>query len=153
MNDAATWPMAWHESLALGVPALDEQHTRLLEHAESVTRSITTAAAAGVLARQLMALVGAAEKHFADEERLMADSGYPECAIHLEQHRELLGQLHRFATADAFAHGGHEGLKATRFLAEWLSRHILHADRRFAEFLLASDDRSTQEREAASRIR
>jgi len=42
---------------------------------------------------------------------------------------------------------------AARFLAEWLSRHILHADRRFAQFLLASDDRSTQDREAASRIR
>lgn len=153
MNTVAQDPTAWRDALLLGVPALDEQHADLLEQAEGVMRSITTAAAAGVLARQLMALVGATERHFADEERLMAESGFPECAIHLEQHRELLGQLHRFVAADAFARGGHEGLKAARFLAEWLSRHILHADRRFAAFLLESDNRSTQDREAASRIR
>ena len=73
--------------------------------------------------------------HFASEERLMRDAGYPRLEEHLHLHTNLLQTVDAMALKIALGDPG-ACLDLSRFLFTWLIDHILLEDRLFAEFYL-----------------
>jgi hemerythrin len=77
-----------------------------------------------------------AKAHFAAEEQLMRDVGYPGLADHAQEHSEFKRRLRSFApqwesegnsTAMLFALSG--------LLQFWLTDHVTSSDQRIGEFL------------------
>lgn len=73
--------------------------------------------------------------HFASEERLMRDAGYPRLEEHLHLHTNLLQTVDAMALKIELGDPG-ACLDLSRFLFTWLIDHILLEDRLFAEFYL-----------------
>lgn len=73
--------------------------------------------------------------HFASEERLMRDAGYPRLEEHLHLHTHLLQTVDAMALKIELGDPG-ACLDLSRFLFTWLIDHILLEDRLFAEFYL-----------------
>lgn len=80
-------------------------------------------------------LIHVTSVHFAHEEELMAQTGYPKTEVHTENHRELLRQLHGFADAYTAGRFGTDHHKALGFLRQWLDRHISSFDRDLADHI------------------
>lgn len=78
-----------------------------------------------------------ADHHFCLEEAYMQALGYPDIVQHIKAHnrfREELGQLTR--DPDSLNHQIRTSL--SRFLEEWLKRHIFGIDKEFEAFVLNS---------------
>ncbi|MFL5263413.1 MAG: bacteriohemerythrin [Anaeromyxobacteraceae bacterium] len=82
----------------LGHPALDEQHRHLLNlHFEALDALRAGNRDGAVMT--LLALEAAVGEHFAFEEALMRDSGYPERAMHEDAHRQFGSDLAKLIAA------------------------------------------------------
>jgi hemerythrin len=71
--------------------------------------------------------------HFSHEEDLMRRVHYPESALHLKEHTELVNRLSAFA--DSVANNTFAKEVWGSFLAEWLISHIESSDAKLADFV------------------
>lgn len=74
-------------------PEIDAIHAELAELA-AVLANADAGAYAGLFAQ----LISHTEAHFAHEERLMRESGFPHVAEHLAEHRQMLQEMRLFQT-------------------------------------------------------
>jgi hemerythrin len=131
----------WTPALAVGVPMIDAQHQELFRRAERFILAVRGGERAEV-APLVVYLSEYAATHFSDEERLMAESGYPELAEHRAAHeafrkefKELVMDYERKGPTPLVA------LTLHNWLADWLRRHVSTADVRLARFLEARRQR------------
>lgn len=120
----------------VGIREIDTQHQRLFEIIDHVNRLLENAdrlSLPDALQRAVGDLIDYTRTHFGYEERLMDKAAYPKLAAHKELHTTL---LHRVAEMRLRVEIGDESaiLDLSRFLAEWLTEHILNADREFGRF-------------------
>lgn len=119
----------WAPHLGVGNAALDEQHRALLDRCNALADCLDAAddRRFDEVFKELMRL---AREHFAAEEALLAQAGYPE----LEGYRNECGEFAYLAdeiiTTDNF---DREELQT--FLALWWTGHILGAARDHRPFL------------------
>lgn len=121
----------------VGVPQVDREHQRLFEIIAEVNTGLEHAddkARATALRGAISELIEYTRSHFASEEALMANAGFPALATHRILHSELLKRVRemqmRIEIGDESA-----SLDLSRFLAGWLTEHILTADRAFGRFV------------------
>ena len=121
----------WNESLELGVGEMDREHRELVAAMNAVHELATRGAAKAQIDAALVRLVTLTQAHFADEERHMEATGYPDRQRHKLIHVDMLKKL---AEHHAAFRGGDgrvpQGL--FDFLVHWLSAHIRHIDRKYA---------------------
>jgi hemerythrin len=128
----------WNESLAIGVASIDAQHRELFDRVtrfeEALERSDATA-----IADAFDFLRSYAAVHFADEEKLMREGGFPAQEEHRAEHREFTTRLdalvreHREKGASAFL-----GLRARNWIVVWLLDHVGVRDQTLGRHLLAT---------------
>ncbi len=134
VNDHA---LVWSDDLALGVEEIDEQHKRWIELVRRFQAAVAEGRSREEVYRTLAEAVIYTECHFASEQNLMADAGYPLLHDHAGQHALAWERLHLFTTGEV----PEEDIAAylARFLPQWLMLHINSADRKFARWLKARD--------------
>jgi hemerythrin len=115
-----------------GWPEMDRQHRSLVSAIEFLS--------AGPRKRntdlvELRRILEEMREHFAWEEAEMADSGYPDLALHRSDHRR---QLRNLQDLTKLVDLGHENLDVDFFRAcrEWNFRHIRSMDGNFALYRL-----------------
>jgi hemerythrin-like metal-binding protein len=124
----------WDDSFRVGVDEVDRQHHRLVELVNELHREMSGRRGTEALGRILEGVVDYTKNHFAYEEKLMREHGYPQFQEHRAGHEKLTAQVlefqRRFAAGDA-------NMLSTllAFLCEWLTGHIKGADRAFGPFL------------------
>jgi len=75
--------------------------------------------------------------HFAFEEQLMAEQRYPKADEHIAEHARLITQALRYkAKLESDSPGLH--IPLIHFPEDWLTFHILSADKELADFLSAA---------------
>jgi hemerythrin-like metal-binding protein len=126
--------MTWDDGLSVGVKTLDDQHKRLIELLNQLHRSKASGKGDSTTRSVLNELLAYTVDHFACEERLFEQHGYPVAADHRQQHEILKGQVVDFATA---FEAGKASLSAELFLflRGWLNGHIRASDRGYGPFL------------------
>jgi hemerythrin-like metal-binding protein len=127
----------WDEIYSVGVELIDNQHKTLFDignrFADAFQRGADRRSLAGIF-NELLEYTG---KHFADEERLMQNAGFPDYARHKENHEKLvslvLGYKRQFE-------GNEPGVEqaAMNFIKTWLTGHVLGMDRNYGPFLRRS---------------
>jgi len=125
----------WSPSLAVGVPMIDAQHQELFRRAERLILALRGGDRSEV-APLVVYLQDYAASHFADEERLMTEIGYPELDLHRAAHeafrkefKELVRDYERKGPTPLVA------LTLHNWLSDWLRRHVSTVDQRLATFL------------------
>jgi hemerythrin len=126
------------DEFLVGIDAIDTEHRRLFEIAGTVYDSLDASDATAVaLTRQAVAeLLDYTATHFAHEEALMEAARYPELAAHRELHQHLISQARdmemRVEIGDNYV-----PVELSRFLYNWLVRHIEVNDKKFGAFAAA----------------
>lgn len=124
----------WKPEFATGVAEVDEQHRHLVEIINRFDEALRKGKGSRHANEILNDLTGYTQEHFATEERLMAEVGYPQLKLHQSQHRQLLQKVERFQF-EYNAAGRRITAELHEFLGYWLVNHILRDDRAFGACL------------------
>jgi hemerythrin-like metal-binding protein len=79
-------------------------------------------------------LVGYTQEHFAHEEKVMAESGFPGTKQHMARHRQLLQKVERFQY-EFETEGRRVTADVRDLLRYWVRSHILQDDMAYAAHL------------------
>lgn len=125
--------LAWHERYSIGNAEIDSQHRKLFElvnHFDDVIEMGMT----DELRQITEDLISSSVSHFRFEEGLMKDIAFPKLLDHQKMHGELINQLQEMRAKMTL--GGHVSTKSiVRFLADWLTNHIMREDMDYKAYL------------------
>lgn len=123
----------WSASHEVGIAVIDRQHRKLTEHLNTLFAALGRGDEPAVISDILASTIAYTQHHFETEDRLMETHGFAGAAAHRAVHAHLLNDLRNFS-----AGCDRRSLSlTTRFLVEWLLRHIDSADRGLATALRA----------------
>lgn len=126
----------WSEELSVGIQEIDEQHKILVDLLNQLYGAIITRTDSSVIGDILDELTEYTIIHFAVEESLMRILDYPDYVEHKKQHEELANQVvdlkNKFKKNEVSI-----GMEMLNFLRNWLTKHILVEDKRYAPFMVA----------------
>ena len=124
----------WSESYSVGIREIDSQHKKLIDLINSLHEGMKTGKGKELLGGILNELAAYTVYHFGFEEKLFAEFGYPETIIHKRQHSDLVAQVKKFIKSYNNG-GGVITIEIMNFLRDWLSQHIVGADKKYSVFL------------------
>lgn len=118
----------WDESYSVGNAFIDGQHQQLFEIANSIPDQMEHLEVKGILMR----LFKYTREHFAAEERLMLQIGYPQLSEHNQLHEALISKLNDDIAETLATEKAIVELKVTVY--DWLLDHIRVQDQKYAQF-------------------
>ncbi len=123
----------WDESFSVGVAQMDREHKRIIDMINLLLRDPEADVSSETVSEILTRITKYAQEHFATEEGLMAQHGYPELSSHKEKHRAFRKKAVSFCLA---AMDGQPSVPADvlHYLKEWWTQHILTVDMRLSSF-------------------
>jgi hemerythrin-like metal-binding protein len=127
----------WTPGLSVGVEAMDDQHRQLFARLNVLVEAVRSGRGAEEVGQTMEFLDQYVREHFADEEKLLAESAYPGLEIHKRMHSGFTAELAAVRTGLA-APGADRQELANRLhlsLRDWLLRHIRVEDRAYGEYL------------------
>jgi len=126
----------WTDSLAIGIPLIDDQHKTWITRLNAVAAAIASHQGPDQVALTLGFLIEYTQFHFATEEKHMTANAYPELEQHRARHDELRTTLDNLVQ-DFEEEGPTHSLAdaVNTFLGNWLTNHIEAVDQRFGAFL------------------
>lgn len=119
----------WKDSYALGVEKMDDEHKVLIEKINTLVEAIESNKD---LAAPFKDLAEYTDYHFSEEEKYMMSISYPELSAHKKIHSRLLSQVAEYG--EQVSGGKVDGAELTNFLNDWLLKHILGVDMKYAKF-------------------
>ena len=124
----------WQDEYSVNIQRMDTHHKRLFNMAYRLHDAVESGEARAALEETLNFLISYSEFHFSEEERLMAQYGYPDAEIHGREHKDLLTKV--LALREKFRLGDIEiDTEFIDFLKDWIINHILSEDRKYGPFL------------------
>ena len=126
----------WNDTLETGNQVIDNQHHQLFEALNSLVDAYTAGEGEAELIRILEFLNDYVVKHFADEERMMTRSRYPDFDVHRQYHEAFKNAVRQYAQR-LEQEGATETLmvEVEYSVANWLQNHIKGDDFRLAGHL------------------
>ncbi len=128
----------WHESLAVGVAEIDGQHQELFRRLNQLLEACNQGKGKESAREMVTFLQEYVVEHFAAEEKLQRQSGYPGYAAHRAQHAEFMiaaGEL-KFTLEE-------QGptlpfiITVNKVIVDWLTQHISKMDKDLGRYLAA----------------
>ncbi|MFD1626777.1 bacteriohemerythrin [Azospirillum griseum] len=145
--------LVWSDDLRLGIDTIDDQHRTWIALVQAYQSAVRAGGSAEEIQRTLDAATAYTESHFADEQAVMEEAGYPFLDDHLAQHRLAWRRVNGLsaeaqpadgidAPTDSAAASSTNTPTNTNdlrdsladFLPQWLMLHINTADRQFARW-------------------
>lgn len=125
----------WRDDYSVKVPSIDTQHRKLVAMLNELHDGMVGGSGTAHLGGLLVGLVEYTAQHFAYEEKLFAEHGYPESERHIEEHQRLVTQVLDFKTK--FEAGQASiNMQLMKFLKDWLIKHILGSDKAYSAHLV-----------------
>ncbi len=124
--------------MLIGIPKIDEQHKELIEMLNFASSAGSRAFSAEETKKTLDFLGDYVVKHFADEETLQKQSGYPKYSMHKVLHADFVKEFLKFKKE--FSVSGASAkftLALNKTIIEWVVKHIKSADAEFGKYYKA----------------
>ncbi|MRR34747.1 bacteriohemerythrin [bacterium] len=125
--------ITWSDSLSVKVKQFDDQHKKLVDMANQLFDAMKTGKGSQVMGDILKQLISYTQTHFAAEERLMKQYGYPDFEAHKKEHNALVMQVvdlqKQFQEGKAVL-----TQNVMTFLRDWLTKHIQGDDKKYGIF-------------------
>ncbi len=136
--DSSLWRLEWNSELSVFIPEIDAEHQHFILLVNDLNEAIFARMGLEVIKRCMQAILDDTASHFAHEEALFREWGYPAAGEHAERHAQMTAALHEIM--DRFKHGGNEldwisaGLQVKQALIE----HLLNDDMKYRDYRLAA---------------
>ncbi|HTP53071.1 MAG TPA: bacteriohemerythrin [Anaeromyxobacteraceae bacterium] len=128
-------PISWNPSLAVGIPAIDEQHRELFARVNRLVEAMRASDSTEVM-RLMDFLSEYVGEHFAAEEELMQRYAYPRFVLHKAAHDRFVADYtdmrKKFEIRGAMSF---VTIQVKTWLCDWLMAHVSGTDMAFAEWL------------------
>ncbi len=125
---------AWNDKYSLNIAEIDAQHRKLIGLVARLNEAMRQGKGKQTLGQVLEELVRYTQTHFAAEERLMKTHGYPEYEEHKTKHTKMTQKV--LDIQKEYQAGKVTlTLEVMKFLENWIDRHILGTDKKYAPFL------------------
>ncbi|WP_429071615.1 bacteriohemerythrin [Aeromonas dhakensis] len=121
----------WNEAFMVQVPSMDNQHLGLFEAMNRLYQAVIDKSPAQLRKQRLDELLKLAIQHFADEEQVMEQVGYPELRRHKEEHARLLAELDTLMQRNG-PDDEEFNMELLVFLKNWLLNHISKVDKQYS---------------------
>ncbi|MEP7296067.1 MAG: hemerythrin domain-containing protein [Burkholderiales bacterium] len=131
MTTAALAPrLLWSDALLLGHGPMDRTHREFVEIVDAMLVDDDTR-----FADHLAAFIVHAQGHFGDEDRWMAESGFPAAGCHVDEHAAV---LHSAREVQERVRAGDIGIgrEFAEELARWFPSHAAHLDSAVSHWLV-----------------
>lgn len=126
--------ISWDEKYSVGVSEMDAQHKQLVKLLGELYDAMQAQKANDVVGRILTELVRYTKTHFANEERYMAQAGYPDLAAQKREHEIFTAKIQKYK--DEFDAGRTSlSVSLATFVKDWLFGHISGADKKYGPCL------------------
>jgi hemerythrin len=122
----------WDDSLLIGNDLIDIQHKRLI----GLISAIPEEKSPGDELALEEAIVYA-ETHFADEEELLEQIGYPSTSEHVDMHEKMTAILESYKRD--YDEGKTDLSAFKQFMYDWIKDHIMLEDKKVGAFLRSSN--------------
>lgn len=128
---AITWDPSWN----IGIAIIDSQHQRWVEIFNALEEAFLAGQSMDEMqATVLKEILDYTHFHFAEEEKLMADIGYPEFSTHRRLHKDfdslVYGHFRQHDRGETMLTS-----ELLQLIRNWLISHIQAEDRKIATFL------------------
>ncbi len=127
--------VAWTERMSVGVGQLDDEHKTLIAMANRLFEAAQAGQARSTLGPILEELSAYTRTHFAHEEAILSEFGYPELEHHRREHEQLAQHVADIQRRFQAGAGAMLGLEVMSFLKQWLVKHIQGTDGCYRSFL------------------
>ena len=125
--------MAWNDSFATDVGDVDTHHKKLIDLINEIYRGIMLEKGKETVDKTLNELVDFTIMHFGYEESLFDKYGYEDSKPHKEKHKTLLEQVGDYV--GRYQGGENVSHELLSFLKNWLTKHIMGVDQKYAPYL------------------
>lgn len=123
----------WKDEYTVGVAKFDDGHKKLCGLINELSAGILQGKGEEMQKNVLKGLVGYTMNHFADEERLMKEYGYPDRISHKLEHEEFRDKLLKFVEA-YLRDAAPLTAELLAYLVEWLEKHMVGTDKKYQAF-------------------
>ncbi len=130
--------MDWSDKLSVGVAVLDEDHKHLVALANQLHAGILDGHGKEALEVVLGELASYIQFHFAREEQMFAESGYPLSEEHRQEHEQLARRVVNLQARYAQGALPSLSIETMNFLRGWLLVHIQGSDKKYGPHLNAN---------------
>jgi len=126
----------WTERIAVGIPAIDEQHRELYRKLDAFLLALAEHRSPREVETLVAYLSDYVRDHFSSEEEMMVRTEFPGLTSHQEEHAAFRDECARAAERLRLSGADHGmGLDVAAFVTDWLERHIEVTDRAFGTYL------------------
>jgi len=126
----------WSEKYSVGIASIDEQHQNLVLLINKLNEAMACGEASTIIDEILIGLTEYTKMHFAFEEALFSQHGYPESEAHIAQHETMIKRVEQFEMDFRQDSSGAISLELMQFMTNWLLHHIKKSDKDYADFLI-----------------
>lgn len=127
------YPLEWKPEYLIGVDEMDYHHKRLVDFINMLYSSLKRNDSSSIV-DAVNNLLDYTIYHFKAEEAVLDNIGYPDLANHIPRHNQFIAKIEEVSEQMQKTKSiGGFGIVA--FLTEWLLKHILHEDRKYADFI------------------
>jgi len=128
--------MEWNDSFNTGIELIDKQHQILVRAINLLGLALERGSDKELMDAIFATLAEYTATHFADEERIFVEAGYPEADEHKHSHHMFLEKVTELKAK--FDAGGDTAREVLTFLVDWLQNHILGTDRKYIPYVLGN---------------
>ena len=125
----------WDPKYALGIPTIDAQHKDLFELIDRLIEANHNWTSKDIIESILTDLMRYTSQHFSEEEALLADIHSPLLKEQQTQHAIFINRLDQLFKHLESGKKLLATMEATAFLKEWLLKHVLLIDSKYAKEL------------------
>jgi hemerythrin len=124
----------WSETYSVKIGIVDTQHKNLLNLLNELHQAMVEGHGKAKLGQVLSNLVKYTQFHFATEERLLQLHEYADFPAHKAEHDQLASTVLEYQRKFIANEIG-LSVEVMNLLKDWLSKHILGSDKKYAAFL------------------
>jgi len=134
MQTAAEPILEWTPEFAVHVPEIDRDHQFEFGLVNRLHEAMLAGQGTEILGTILAELTKFTRNHFANEEKMMAATRYPEMLAHVQQHDQI---RRRVTEVEARFERGETAItiELMLFLSDWLRNHTMVTDRRLGDYI------------------
>ncbi|MDO9010420.1 MAG: hemerythrin family protein [Gallionella sp.] len=131
------WQLDWNESLSMFIPEIDAQHQNFIRLINELNEAIIGRMDIEEIKRRMQSILDDAAMHFAHEEVLFKEWGYPGAEEHAQRHVQAMQFFRKIMEEFGRDRTEYEWIEAGLKVKQALIGHLLAEDIKYRDYRVA----------------
>lgn len=137
MEAKPIWRLDWNESLSMYIPEIDAEHQHFIRLVNELNEAIIGRMNKKMIKSRMRAILNDAAMHFAHEEAVFKEWGYPDAEQHAQKHAQIITFLNEIMESVDHGKMAHGWLEAGLEMKQVLIQHISSEDMKYRDYHVA----------------